>query len=78
MNRKLARSGNFGGLSTRPIPFLDLSIFLFILFMLAACGGGTQLPKGPPPEYEDEPGMTQPQGDASPQPSDMVDAGTGG
>jgi len=34
-----------------------------------ACGGATaQMPKGPPPEYEDEPGMT----DAAPPPAQIA------
>lgn len=54
---------------------------LFLLFLLIGCGPATQVPKGPPPEYEQEPGMTQPQGDAAapPQPTDAIaDAGAGG
>jgi hypothetical protein len=42
----------------------------FLLIVLVSCSGQTQLPKGPPPEYEDEPMVTQ---DAAPAP--VVDAG---
>jgi hypothetical protein len=46
---------------------------LVFLMVLVSCGGQTQLPKGPPPEYEDEPlvGATQ---DAAPV-APAVDAG---
>ncbi|HEX4515133.1 MAG TPA: hypothetical protein VGH87_26915 [Polyangiaceae bacterium] len=47
---------------------------LVFLLVVASCGGQTQLPKGPPPEYEDEPIVTQQQ-DAAPAPSAPVDAG---
>jgi hypothetical protein len=45
---------------------------LVFLLVLASCGGQTQLPKGPPPEYEDEPMVTQ---DAAPAAPAVVDAG---
>jgi hypothetical protein len=41
-----------------------------ILIVLVSCGGQTALPKGPPPEYEDEPSVTQ---NATPA---ATDAGT--
>lgn len=45
----------------------------FFWVVLVACGGQTQLPKGPPPEYEEDPIVTQ---DAAPAPSAPVaDAG---
>ena len=44
-----------------------------LLIVLVSCGGQTQLPKGPPPEYEDDPMATQ---DAAPAPPAAADAGT--
>jgi hypothetical protein len=43
-----------------------------LLIVLVSCSGQTQLPKGPPPEYEDEPMATQ--RDAAPA-APAVDAG---
>ncbi len=52
---------------------------LVFLLLVTACGGGTQLPKGPPPQYEDEPGMSQADAATSPQtPAPTADAGAGG
>ena len=45
-----------------------------LLIVLVSCSGQTQLPKGPPPEYEDEPMVQQQQQDAAPAPP-VVDAG---
>ena len=45
----------------------------FLLIVLVSCGGQTQLPKGPPPEYEDDPMVVQQQ-DAAPAPP-AIDAG---
>ncbi len=44
-----------------------------LLIVLVSCSGQTQLPKGPPPEYEDDPTVTQTQ-DAAPA-APAVDAG---
>jgi len=42
-----------------------------LTLLLSACSGQTQLPKGPPPEYEDDPIVTQDAAPAAP----VVDAG---
>jgi hypothetical protein len=49
-----------------------MKCFLLIV-LVSACGGDKPLPKGPPPEYENDPVLTQ---DAAPAPSArVVDAG---
>jgi hypothetical protein len=45
---------------------------LLLIVLVSACGGQTQLPKGPPPEYEEDPAVTQ---DAAPAAPPAVDAG---
>ena len=45
---------------------------LLLIVLVSACGGETQLPKGPPPEYEEDPIAVQ--RDAAPV-APAVDAG---
>jgi len=58
---------------------------VLVIVLATACSGQTQLPKGPPPEYEDEPVVGSAEGgttqrsmvtaqDAAPAPA-VVDAG---
>jgi len=47
---------------------------LLLIVLVSACGGDKPLPKGPPPEYENDPIVTQQ--DAAPAPNaPAVDAG---
>ncbi len=65
---------------------ISTGLALFIGLTSAACGGKTPLPKGPPPEYEEEPApsasapSSEPQGVAPPSPgvTGPADGGAGG
>jgi hypothetical protein len=54
---------------SRPIPMrISTSLAVCIVLAGAACGGKTPLPKGPPPEYEQEPAPSAEPADAGPPP----------